>query len=89
LVESLAAALGHLVLGPPAEVEWSEHGDVDAKTGEHQLDAAEHEGREGGAGQVADEVDDEDEPEAGDTDDDASVCCQMLLLQAGEKGGIG
>lgn len=64
------------MLGPPAEVEGSEHGDVDAETSEHQLDAAEHEGREGGAGQVAEEVDDIDLPESDDADDDAStVCC--------------
>jgi hypothetical protein len=75
LVEGLATALRHLVLGPPAEVEGSEHGNVDAEAGEHQLDAAEHEGREGGAGQVADEVDDIDLPEADDSDDDAPTCC--------------
>lgn len=65
------------MLGPPAEVEGAEHWDVDAESGEHELDAAEHEGREGGAGQVADEVDDIDLPEADDADDNASivVCC--------------
>jgi hypothetical protein len=63
------------VLGPPAEVEGAEHGDVDAKTSEHQLDAAEHEGREGGSGEVADEVNDIDLPEADDSDDDAPTCC--------------
>ena len=65
------------MLGPPPEVEGSERGDVDAESGEHELDAAEYEGREGGAGQVTDEVDDIDLPEADDTDDDASivVCC--------------
>ena len=61
------------MLGPPAEVEGSEHGDVDAASGERELDAAEHEGREGGAGQVADEVDDIDLPEADDADDNASI----------------
>ena len=50
LVEGLAAALGHFVLRPPAQVEGAQHGDVDAEAGEHEFDAAEHEGREGGAG---------------------------------------
>ena len=63
------------MLGPPAEVEGAEHGDVDAKTSEHQFYAAEHESREGGSGEVADEVDDIDLPEADDSDDDASTRC--------------
>ena len=77
------------MLGPPTEVEGSEHGDIDAEAGEHELDAAEHEGREGGAGQVADEVDDIDLPEADDADDDATVVCQsagagvVLMMRVG------
>lgn len=59
---------GHLVLGSPAEVEGSQHWDVDAEPGEHQFDAAEHEGCEGCSGKVAEEIDDIDLPESDDAD---------------------
>lgn len=63
------------MLGPPPEVERSEHGDIYAEAGEHKLDAAEHERRERSAGQVSDEVDDENLLHANDADDDTSICC--------------
>jgi hypothetical protein len=45
------------VLCSEADVKGAEHGDVDGEAGQHELDGAEHEGGERGAGQVADEVD--------------------------------
>jgi len=59
---------GHLVLGSPAEVEGPQHWNVDAEPGEHQFDAAEHEGREGCSGKVAEEIDDIYLPESDDAD---------------------
>jgi hypothetical protein len=73
------------LLGPPAEVEGSEHRNVDAESGKHQLDAAEHEGREGRACQIAEEIDEEDFIEANDADDHAPVCCQ-ISFEAGDSG---
>lgn len=67
------ARLRELRLLPPAEVEGPEHGNVDTQPSKHELNGAEHKGHEGCAGQVPDEVDDEDLPEADDADDDAAV----------------
>lgn len=67
------AGLGQPVLGSPPEVEGSEHGNVDTQPCKHELDAAEHEGRDRCSGQVANEVDDEDLPEADDADYDAAA----------------
>lgn len=67
------AGLGQPVLGPPSLVERSEHWNVDAQPGKHQLDTAEHECCDGCAGQVADKVDHEDLPEANNADDNAAV----------------
>lgn len=69
----LVAASGiRLVLGPPLQVERSQGRDVNAESRKHQLDGTEHEGRERCAGEIADEIDDEDLPESHDADDDAS-----------------
>jgi hypothetical protein len=80
------AVLREFVLGSPAEVEGAQHGNVDAESREHKLDAAEHEGREGGSGEVANEVDDEDLPEANDADDDAAG---VVFVRMGTRGACG
>lgn len=60
------------MLGSPAEVEGPQHGNVDAEAGEHQLNAAEHEGGQRRSREVVNEIDDEDLPEANDADYDAA-----------------
>jgi hypothetical protein len=67
------AAGGCLLLGSPAEVEGSQHRNVDAKACEHEFDAAQHECREGSSGKVVEKVDREDQPEADDADNHTTV----------------
>lgn len=71
--EASRARVGGFVFGSQPDVKGSKHGDVDAKASEHQLDGAEHKGREGRSRKVADEVDNEDLPEAHDADDNAAI----------------
>lgn len=70
--EGIAGSLGEIVLGSPAEVEGPQHGNVDAEAGEHQLNAAEHEGCKRCSGKVANEIDDENLPEADDSNYNAA-----------------
>ena len=47
---------GGLVFCAPLEVKGAQHGNIDAETGEHELDGTEHEGCERCACEVAEEV---------------------------------
>lgn len=69
----VAASCIRLALGPPLQVEWTKGRDVDAEPSKHQFDGAEHECCEGCAGEVSDEINDEDFPESNNPDDDASI----------------
>lgn len=75
----VAAICIRLVLGPPLQVEWSQGRNVDTEPGKHELDGAEHESCERRAGEIADEVDDEDLPESNYADDDAAILRQYVI----------
>lgn len=68
---------GGLVLGSPSEVEGAKHRNIDAKTGKHELNRAEHERSQGGASQIANKIDDVDLPESNNANHTASSLCQF------------
>lgn len=72
LLRTLVEA-GGLVLGSPSEIEWPEHGNVDAKPCQHQLDGAEHERGKRCARQIPNQINDEDLPETDDTNHNAAA----------------
>lgn len=72
------ATLSGPVLGPPSEVKGTEHGDRDTETSKHQLDCAKRESRKRCAGEVAEKINDENLPEANDSDDHASMSVRIF-----------
>lgn len=67
---------GGLVLGSPSKVEGAKHRNIDAKTGKHELNRAEHERSQGSASQIANKIDDVDLPESNHANHTASSLCQ-------------